>query len=261
MKKEKYMESVNIELCFKHNQDVELVEMANALIAIQNLTAHCIAKNEGIKGTKILLKGVREGSDIYSMVIEYGKDILQIADGMAAIAGAFAFIEYFGVLKDKKVESITEDQNLTPQMAQFARTIVAPVEAENSSMTFVVNGNHNHIVIDSVKAKNIREGADIVDRLKGENKKEEEDNIHYKNVLIEMHKTTNTDKPVKHHAYCDDIIKGKSITTYIENVEDRKAILSEPYTNYFLVDIEVNRVGDEVKLYRITRLHDVIPIE
>lgn len=261
-KQEGFMENVEMELCFKHEKNVDLVEMANALIALQNLTAYQIGKNDGVRDTKILLKGVRSGSDIFSLVIEFAKDVLPVMEGVVAVVATYDIIKRFAVIKDEKVENVIEDQNLTPQVAAIARSIVAPIEDNNSSMIFTFNGDNTTLVIDSEMAKSIRHGANIVDKLKGDNKKESvEDRTHYEKVLIEMHKTTNTDKAVKHHAYCSDIIKGKSIATYIESVEDRKTILSDPYANYFLVDIEVNRVGDEVKLYRVTQLHEVIPIE
>lgn len=256
------MENVEMELCFKHEKNVDLVEMANALIALQNLTAHQIGKNDGVRDTKILLKGVRSGSDIFSLVIEFSKDVLPVMEGIVSVVATYDIIKRFAVIKDEKVENIIEDKNLTPQIAGIARSIVAPIEDNNSSMIFTFNGDNTTLVIDSEMAKSIRNGANIVDKLKGENKKEQAENrTHYERVLIAMHKTTNTDKAVKHHAYCDDIVKGKSIATIIENAEDRKVILNDPYTNYFLVDIEVNRLGDDVKLYRITKLHEVIEKE
>lgn len=260
--KREYMENVEVELCFKHENNVDLVEMANALIALQNLTAHQIGKNDGVRDTKILLKGVRSGSDIFSLVIEFAKDALPVIEGVVAVVATYDIIKRFAVIKDEKVENIIEDKNMTPQIAGIARSIVAPIEDNNSSMIFTFNGDNTTFIIDSEMAKDIRHGADIVDKLKGDTKKDEKENrTCYQKVLIAMHKTTNTDKAVKHHSYCDDIVKGKSVATIIENSEDSKVILSDPYTNYFLVDIEVNKVGNDIKLFRVTCLHEVIPIE
>jgi hypothetical protein len=57
------------------------------------------------------------------------------------------------------------------------------------------------------------------------------------------------------------IVLKKAIATVIEDKKAKKIILDDPYSNYFLVDLEVNRIGGEPKLYRVTKLHEVIPKE
>ena len=83
----------------------------------------------------------------------------------------------------------------------------------------------------------------------------------FEKVLLKMYQIKDTDKIVKDSAYCDEIVKGKAIATIIENKKDKKAIKKDPFENLYLVDIETVRADGEVKLYRVTKLHNIVPNE
>ncbi|MFY9141593.1 hypothetical protein [Sulfuricurvum sp.] len=260
------MNDLRIDIRFKHDKPVDLVDMANSLIALNNLARTRIAKEHGLQDTKIMLKGVKEGSDLYQLVFAFGS-VLPIMENFNTVASFTGYIKKYIELGNVTIDDISSDNSLTPESAKLMTTLINPIEIGNdkSSMSIEVKGDNNHVNIFNITAKDAEEiikNAEVVQRIKSSSSDEKTQNkSHYEKVLISMHKTTNSDKVVKDRAYCDDIVKDKSIATIVENIEDRKVILNDPYNNYFLVDIEVNRAGDDVKLYRVTRLHKVIPIE
>lgn len=261
------MNDLRVDVRLRHDKPVDLIEMANSLIALNYLAQSRIAKEHGLKDTKILLKGVESGCDIYQLVFDFGVSVLPIMESFNTVASFTGYITKYVNLGKASVDDIRSDESLTAESAKMMTTLINPVEIGNdkSSMSIEVHGANSQINIFNITSNDAAEiikNAEIVKMVKGASTVEEVENkIHYSKVLIDMHKTTNSDKKVKHSSYCDEIVKGKSITTIIEDKEAETIILKAPYTNYFLVDIEVNRLGDDVKLYRITKLHEVIEKE
>ena len=120
--------------------------------------------------------------------------------------------------------------------------------------------NNNVFVINANDIPKIKENTSLVKKITTAEELEDDRNP-FQKVLIKMHKATNTQKVVKDSSYCDSIIPGKAIATLIEDKEAKKDILQDPFNNYFLVDIEISKIDGEIKLYRVTKLHDIIPKE
>ncbi|MCT7549840.1 hypothetical protein N5U04_11160 [Aliarcobacter butzleri] len=89
----------------------------------------------------------------------------------------------------------------------------------------------------------------------------EEENRFFEKVLIKIYQMKDTDKRVQDSSYCDSIVKGKAIPTIIENIEDKKDILVNAFNSLFLVDIEVVKADDQIKLYRVLKLHNIVPLD
>jgi len=255
------MEKVDFEIRLVHNKPVDLIQMANSLISLQNIISSFVGKENGIKDSKILLKGVKEGSDIYQLALDFGSEVLPFINGTGTVIEAINHIKTWALSKSKK--EILSSKHYNSVNCDNMKNLVAPVVTndDNRNMSIKVGDNNNApIVINNFEAKQISENADYIKSLISSYEKEE-DNTLYQKKLIKMYKATDSVKQVKDSSYCDDIVKGKAIATIFENPQDKKEVLTDPFSNLFLVDIEVNKINDEIKLYRVLKLHNIIPIE
>lgn len=264
-KKEEYMEKVQFEIRLVHEEPIDLIQMANALIALNNISKSHISKEHGVRESNILLKGVKEGSDIYELALDLGAKALPLLDGVSTIKDIMGYINSYKNIDNKKIEDIREDRHYNSFEAEQIQHLIAPIinNDDNSKIEINVKGDVNapiNITINKSEAKTMKENANTVKKIVNSEEIEEESKTFTK-VLIEMHKATKTQKKVKDSAYCDDIVKGKAIATIIDNDEDKKLILEDPFNNYFLVDIEIAKSNNEIKLYRVTKLHNIVPMD
>jgi len=257
------MENFKLDVRLRHNKPVDLIDMANSLISLNHIAISQIGQVHGIKDTKIMLDGVKEGCDIYQLSFIFSH-LMPVVESVNTIASFTEHIKRYITLEKLPVEQIKKDDNLNTKDAQLIEEFVKPVLADvNSSISIELNGNNNNIVlnINNNEAKKIKENVGLVKQLKKEKSQEEDKTPQYfKKVLIKLHSTTDTQKKVKDKAYCDDILKGKAVSTIFESIEDKKEVLNDPYNNYFLVDIDVQRIDGVPKLYRVIKVHDIIPI-
>ena len=254
---------VSFEIRLVHDNPVDLVCMAQSLISLDTLSRKYISIEHGVKDSKILLESVHEGSDTYKVIFDVGAALLpNIIEPYTGIEQVVDYIKSYLNIEKKSINEIRENKHYNSVNADAISKFIAPVEENNpnSSISIAVDGNRNNVfVIHNDDIPKIKESVSLVKSIINDGS-EENTNL-YKKVLIEMHKATNTEKKVKDSAYCDDILKDKAVPTIIEDPEDKKLILQDPFNNYFLVDIEVMKRADEIKLYRVTKLHNIIPKE
>ena len=174
-----------------------------------------------------------------------------------------SYINSYKNIDKQTIETIRGNRHYNSIDAENIKSFVAPVinNDDNSSIKIEVSGEVNApvVIINNTDAKMIFENADFIKRVISGETKQNEDDRFFEKVLIKMHKAIDSKKQVKDSAYCDDILKGKAIATIIENNEDKQEILRDPFNNLFLVDIEVVRADNEIKLYRVVKLHNIIP--
>ncbi len=254
------MEKIDIDVKLTHEDPVDLVEMATALISMSRLASDRIGKQHGLADVKILLKGVDKGSDIYRLVFDFGAAVLPMVEGFNAVASFVEYLDRFRRLSSEPIEEISNDESINVRDATMVENIINPVIHNNNASMTIYGGNNNiNLNITMQDAIKMKENAELVKRLHGECG--ENDKVRYEKVLIEMYETKNTDRKVRDKAYCEEILPGRAIPTIFENNEDKRVVLDDPYNNYFLVDIEVNRIDGEPKLYRVQKLHSIVPKE
>ena len=254
---------VEFEIRLTHQRPVDLITMANSLISLNNLSKEHISKEHGIQDTKILLEGVREGSDIYKVIMDISSTALPIANSINTLKDVIEYFRSYLTLEKKSLDEIKQSSHYNEVNAKSIENLIAPIETDNSnsSMSFSIKGDNNNVfVINASDIPKIKENTSLVKKITTAEELEDDTNP-FQKVLIKMHKATNTQKVVKDSSYCDSIIPGKAIATLIEDKEAKKDILQDPFNNYFLVDIEISKIDGEIKLYRVTKLHDIIPKE
>ncbi|MFY4810798.1 hypothetical protein ACOTWH_09260 [Aliarcobacter butzleri] len=264
--KSRYMENVNFEIRLVHSEPVDLIEMANSLISLQNIVGSHIGKEHGLKDSKILLKGVKEGSDIYQLALDFGMGVLPFIDGVNTVNETISHIKSYLNIDKKTIEEIRDNRHYNNVNCDNIKNFIAPVvnNDDNSKIEINIEGHVNApiIVINHSDAEKIFKNADYVKKIvsNSESIKEEENKL-FEKVLIKMYQMKDTNKKVQDSSYCDDIVKGKAIPTIIENLEDKKDILVNAFNSLFLVDIEVVKADDQIKLYRVLKLHNIVPLD
>lgn len=256
-----FMDSVKIEVRLQHEKPVDIITMANSLIALNNMAIEHIGKECGSREAKLMLEGVREGSDIYSIAIDFGASILPMADSISSIVDFLSFLKSFMDIEKQSVTEIKENKHYNAVNTDRMRDFIAPVNEQNTTINITVNGDmniDNSFHLSSEDVPKLLKNLDIINQVRDE--KQEEKKI-YPGVLIKMHKFTDTKKTVQDSAYCDDIVSGKAIPTKFMNNEDKEDIRKDTFNNYFLVDIEVKKFNGQVKLYEVLKVHNIIPIE
>lgn len=260
------MQDVRIDIRLRHDKPVDLIDMANSLISLNNMAIERISKEHGVKDTKIVLNGVKEGCDIYQLSFVFSH-LLPVMESINTFASFTDYLKKFSSINEKTVKEIKEDEDISSKNAELVKSIVKPIENNNSSSLSIElhTGDNSDVHIYNISntdASRIRDNAELVTKLKEEAAQEEKEDKHkFEKVLILLHSTINTEKKVKDKAYCDDILEGKSVATIFENPDEKKLVLDDPYNNYFLVDIDVRRMNGVPKLYTVTKLHNIIPID
>lgn len=261
----KLMEKVEFEIKLVHDKPVDLIQMANSLIALNNIAQAHISKEHGVKDSKILLNGVKNGCDIYQVALDLGTAALPMLDGISSIKDVLDYISSYKNINKKTVEELRDNRHYNTVDAENIQKFVSPVinNDDNSNIQINVGGDVNApiVIINQEDAKQMMENANFVKRVTSDQEIKEDNKTHFEKVLIKMHKAIDSTKKVKDSSYCDDIVKGKSVSTVIENEEDKKEVLANAFTSLFLVDIEVSKADGEVKLYRVTKLHNIVPID
>ena len=241
-----------------HKKPIDLVQMAKSLISFDTIAKDYIQKEYGVRDSKILLKNVKEGSDVYQVILDIGATLPAIIEPLKSINEVIDYIKSYLNIEKVPIEDIKNNPHYNAINAQAVKNFISPIEETDSSLTINVEGDNNTLfVINSKDVPKMQKNIELVKKIVGE---DEQKDI-YKKVLIQMHKAINTDKIVKDSAYCDDIVPKKAIATIFENPDDKKEVLNDPFNNYFLVDIEVQRINGEIKLYKVLKLHNIIPKE
>lgn len=78
----------------------------------------------------------------------------------------------------------------------------------------------------------------------------------YENMLIEFYQTTNSQKPLKHKAFCYNLSKNAK-DIFIDDERLKQEMLDNPYQYKFLVDLEVYKdAQDKITTYRAFHYKD-----
>ena len=148
----------------------------------------------------------------------------------------------------------------TLEEAKMLHSINTPIQTLNNYGTIIVNDTHKleSIKFDLEESKKIIKSTD--DFIKIEKKKEDEENQNiFEDRLIKFVQTRTDNKDYGNKSICENISK-KEIKTIFENDTIKNDILDNPYHYAFLVDLEVQYINQEAKLYKIIKLKDKIDL-
>lgn len=172
-------------------------------------------------------------------------------------------IDFVNRISELKSYFLAQNQDITPTIdeARMLNSIDVPIQIFNNYGTIIVNDTNKIAAIefDSNESKKIINSTNKFIELEKKKEDEKKQNI-FKDRLIRFVQTRTDNKDYGNKSTCEDI-SDKEIKTVFENDVIKNEILDNPYHFGFLVDIEVQYINGEVKLYKIMNLNDKIDLE
>lgn len=201
----------------------------------------------------IKLYEVRKGSFEFDLILTSLHPILPM---MSDINTTTEFIKKIIDLKNYFLNNTENNSNLPSiEEAKFISDISKPISIVNNG-TINVYENNDNISVNITKDENIKiqeNTTKYIEKIKDEKKN------YFKDKLIYFVQTRNDNKDYGNKSICKDI-SDKELKTIFDNERIKEDILDNPYHYAYLVDLEVQYVGDEPKLYKIVKLNDKIEI-
>lgn len=130
-----------------------------------------------------------------------------------------------------------------------------PIQTFNNYGTVIINDTQkiSKVEFNQQESKLITSNSSKYIKEMKEKDDEEKQNI-YKDRLIRFVQTRTDNKDYGNKAICEDLSKKEIRTIFInENIKDE--ILDNPYQYGFLVDLEVQYINSEIKVYRVIKLN------
>lgn len=242
-----------IRLTIKKDDPLDIITLSKALYSLNASIKEYLAKKESFTDLSISLDGVEKGSDVFNLVI--------VGVGMfsSLIVGLNSYFDFFNNIKNigkKSVDDIKNDEFLTKTALDDMENIVNL--SENRDVIINYNNYESCVIINQENKNSYLEGIKIARQIKGVEILEKKD---FNKVLIKIQTIKDSDKVVQDRAICDEILPKKIMPTEIINKEAKELIKKSPFDNYFLVDLSVKKIDGNIKLYIVTKLHNIIPKE
>ena len=246
-------EKINIKFTIQKDEPIDIKALADALLALNNSIDEYIYLTQGASGIKTTLKSVEKGSDIFNLLV---CGSLMFNELLPSINAYFEFFNNIKNISKKSVDEIKNDKLLTKNTLENIEKIVNLAEQKDLNLSLVYNDYKDCVIINQENKEFFKQGIDTAKKIKNYEDKELR---HFENVLIKMKEVKESERIVRDKAICDDIVQGKAISAEIVDKEAKELINKNPFDNYYLVDLSVHKIDGFIKLYRITKLHNIIP--
>lgn len=249
----KTMDTINFSI--HKTKSLDIKKLFLCLNAFNQAMNEYIYKTTG-ENIKLELQSVEKGSDIFNLIIIGGGLFLASGGVIKAVNQWLDFIIKIKDIKSKDtIESIKNNPIYSKTFIQNLGYINKFIIDENIEKISIKN-NKNIIFITDKDASIFIENLIIINNIKGYST-EPAQRI-YENMMLEFYQTTNTDKDIKHKAFCYEI-SDKPIPTLITDETLKQIVLDNPYNYRFLVDLEVYKnTDDKILNYRAFNYKDKI---
>lgn len=248
-------EEIKIQLRIEKNHPLSSKKLAEAILSMDSLLNDFCSKN-GSGETELKLENVEKGSDILNFFLFAANGVIPFAkETFEAVNACFDFVNNIKNIKNKSVDEIQNDKMLTKTSLNDIETLTKLAE---NGVSVTINNYEKCIIVDEKTKPLFEQGIATARKIKNFDAVEQKD---FYNVLIKMKEVKDSDRIVKDKAVCDEILPNKSVSAEIIDYEAKELINKNPFDNYYLVDLSVNRIDGVIKLYRIHTLHKIIPKE
>lgn len=258
------MSEAKLTIEIKNTKPIEITDFTESFEALGNQYYKFLAESphfELSKETKLYVKEIRSGSIITELsdlvpavipFVEYSNSVIEFTKYLKSAYNYFA-----GKSDEKPKEFDLKDCN-------NLNNVIKPIAKDNGS-NVVMTGDFNfesitvNMNFNSVEANAIQNG---IQRYKDE-MKEEISNIH-SNVLFYWDSAKYDEKSKSIDKGFVDSIDNNSLRVRFEDDRIKYEMLDmddNPFHFMFLVDLEVQTVQNIPKMYKILRLHEVLPKE
>ncbi len=232
----------------------EPIEIKDLIKSLQSISSE-YSRFSKLTDVNVKVAEVRKGSYEFDLILTSLAPILPL---MADINTTTEFIKRMEKIKTFFVGNNSNKIKPTIEEAKMLNAVAQPISIVNNGTINVINGNENvslsinkeeYKAIHTSTAKYIEENKD---------KKEENNNI-FKDRLIHFVQTRSDNKDYGNKSICENI-SDKEIKTNFKNEQIKNDILNNPYHFAFLVDLEVQYINDEAKIYKIINLNNKIEL-
>lgn len=244
----------NDKLTFKIDSD-EPIELNQLIHSLKSIGEE-YSKFSKIKDVEIKISEVRKGSYEFDFVL------MSLAPLLPLMSDMNTTIDFIKRITDLKSFFLNQKNDLEPSLneANMMKYVNIPIQTFVNNGTVIINDTNqiNKVEFTKEESKVITENSiNYIRQLKSK-EDEEKQNI-FKDRLIKFVQTRTDNKDYGNKSICEGI-SDKEIKTIFINDEIKNEILDNPYHFGFLVDIEVQYINDEAKVYRVVKLNDKIEL-
>lgn len=249
------MKELVISLKIEKEKPLNLQDFSAAILALNASLSRFVEQERGINEFALELKSVEKGSNIFNFLVSV-YSIFLINEYISAINSYFDLWKNLKTIKNQNVEQIQKEKYIDKMMVKDMLNIIKLYE-NGANAKIINNFNDSQIVINQNTYKLYGENLDCLCKLKGFEEKREVKSI-FENMLIEFYQTTNSQKPLKHKAFCFNLSKSAK-DIFIDDERLKQEMLENPYNYRFLVDLEVYKdERGKITTYRAYHYKDKI---
>lgn len=256
-------EDMSLIVELKNRQRVELADYARGMFAIHNEYRRYVCRHHpevAEDDIRLYVDEIRPGS-IITELIAYAPYVLPLLEQAGTVQ---KYAEHLAGLFKWLLGSAPEPkEEVSRQTLQGVHDMLEPVAKDpGSSVNLVIKSNHGTINV--ITASQVEANA-IQNRARRElERRTEPVHDHFEQVLMYWDRASNTQSNSKTDRARIDAIQDKPVAVAFANADLKNQLLFEPerpFAKAFLVDVEVQTVRGEPRLYKVTRLHDVIDLD
>jgi len=242
-------------LTYKIDSD-EPIELNQLILSLKSLGDE-YGKFSKVKDVEVKISEVRKGSFEFDFILTAFTSVLPF------MSDANTTVDFIKRISELKSFFLNQSSNVQPTLeeAKLMNSINVPIQTFNNYGTVIINDTQKIDKVEFNKEESKLITSNSSKYLKDLKQKEDEEkqNI-FKDRLIRFVQTRTDNKDYGNKSICVDITS-KEIKTIFLNDSIKNEILDSPYHYGFLVDLEVQYINDDVKLYRIMKLNDKIDLE
>lgn len=244
----------NDKLTYKIDTE-EAIEL-NQLISTLKSIGEEYASFSQIKDIEVKISEVRKGSFEFDYVLMASAPLLPF---MSNVNTTVDFIKRLCELKNF---FLNQSDTIKPSLeeAKMINNINIPINNFINNGTVIINDSLHSNKIEFTKEESKLITNNSIKYLKSLKEKDDEEKENILNDrLIKFVQTRNDNKDYGNKSICEDISL-KEIKTIFKDKNIRNEILDNPYHFAFLVDLEVQYINGEAKIYRVIKLNDKIDL-
>ena len=210
-----------------------------------------------IKDVEVKISEVRKGSFEFDFVL------MSFAPLLPFMSDVNTTVDFIKRVSELKSFFLNQNSDIKPTLeeAKLMNSINIPIQTFNNYGTVIINDTQKVDKVEFNKEDSTLITTNSSKYIKELKQKEDEEkqNI-FKDRLIRFVQTRTDNKDYGNKSICEDI-SSKEIKTIFENDDIKNEILDNPYHYGFLVDLEVQYINNDAKIYRIMKLNDKINLE
>ena len=242
-------------LTYKIDSD-EPIELNQLILSLKSLGDE-YGKFSKIKDVEVKISEVRKGSFEFDFVL------MSFAPLLPFMSDVNTTVDFIKRVSELKSFFLNQNSDIKPTLeeAKLMNSINIPIQTFNNYGTVIINDTQkvDKVEFNKEDSKLITTNSSKYIKELKQKEDEEKQNI-FKDRLIRFVQTRTDNKDYGNKSICEDI-SSKEIKTIFENDDIKNEILDNPYHYGFLVDLEVQYINNDAKIYRIMKLNDKIYLE